>query len=423
MYLSEIFFYSLVVIFVIGAFRNPFIGLSGYYAFSILRPQEIYWYALTGSRLSYYVAAATIIATIFHFGNRDHSVKRMNKILVFFVLFALLSLNSYAFSVSKDVSYDWLILFLKLMTMCVMTMLIVENIRQIKILIFVQIIVIGFLAYWSNLQYFSGALWEISGFPGRSQIDNNFFAMLMVAAIPLAFFWFFLGKNKILRWIPLFIIPLMIHTIVLTYSRGGFVGLIIVSICCVLYLKNRKWAILAAICFLLVILRLQGSFSEQRMSSMFEYESDPSIVGRFEAWEAGYNMMMSNPLAGVGIGNFKLQAPYYNPVFTEPKSAHNAFLNIGGDMGVISFVVYIGVWLLVFYYMIKMRKYYKNSKDVLPHFYCVTALFIALLGVFVCGMFLTLAYFELHYFLLAIIGALVNIYKRDKDLHEGPIAV
>lgn len=423
MFLIQMVVYPLVLLTILATFRIPFIGIVGYYTLSFLRPNDLYWYAFPESRLSYYVAIATIIFAFIYYGERDKTIKRTNEFLWFFVIYLLLAFNSYINSEDKDGSYPFMLLFSKLMLMALVSMNVIENIRQVRILLVMLVISLGILGIDGNYQYFTGQIWKLSG-PGQpgivSTLDNNSFAMEFVMILPLAFFLFFTEKDKfIIRWGSVSFIPFMIHAIILTYSRGGFLGMMTVFGGCVVYLKNRKWAILAAVVIFAVTMRLQGESSKERMRTIYSYEEDPSVTSRFESWKAGINMMVQNPWSGVGIGNFNENAQIYNPVLTAPKAAHNAFLEIGGEMGIPTFTLFIIMLLMAFYRLNQIRKFYKTRMNELPHFYYATALRTALMGYVVCAMFLSLNYMELYYFLIILTGVMTNIYRRDKSEYES----
>lgn len=418
MFLSTIVIYAGVFITCVLAVNRPFYGLVGYYVLSFMRPHDIYWYALGGSRLSFYIAAVTIFSAFLHYNSRKEDVPRSNPFLAFFIFFSLAAFNSYFFSVNMAMSHPYLILLLKLMMMSLITITVVQDIKEVRVLMWLLVISFGVLAIRANHQYFIQDMWliESPGEPGRTdRLDNNGFAMQFVMALPIAFFLFFTeAKAFYVRWIGPFTIPFMIHAIILTYSRGGFIGMGVVLINCVFYLKNKKWALLAAILFLVVVFRLQGQQSQERMESVFDYEEDPSVTSRFEAWEAGMNMLVNNPLMGVGIGNFETQARFYNTEIKRDRAAHNAFLHIGGEMGFPGFLVYLAVLLFAFYFLWKIRTFYKPTHLEQPHFYYATALRTTLFGFITCAIFLSLNYLELYYFVIAIIGALTNIYRRDR---------
>lgn len=418
MYLSEMGIYAALVVVIIYAIRKPFVGLVAYYVLSFWRPQDIYWYALGQSRLSYYVALTTVLSAFLHGGLKEQTLQRTrNLFFMFFVVFFLLMANSYLFSRNPDTSWIWFILLAKILFMAMMTILIVSNIQQVRVLLIMVVICFGILAIRGNFQYFFEGYWKIEP-PGPAEfvgrLDNNGFGMQFVMAIPICFFLFFTERKYFfLRWGILALVPFLIHAIILTYSRGAFVGMSIVLGCCVFFLKNRKWAILAAIVLFAVVVRLQGQESEKRLSTVSEYEEDPSVQSRFRAWKAGRIMILDNPITGVGVGNFAPHSQEYNPELEYPLQAHNAFFQIGGEMGLGALLAYIGVIFYAFLRLWKISRFYRPWIRASPHFYYCMALGVSLVGFVICGMFLSLNYLELFYFMIALVGILNNIYRDD----------
>jgi probable O-glycosylation ligase (exosortase A-associated) len=414
MFLSEIVFYLATFIIIIGAIYRPFIGLAGYYALSFLRPQNLYFYALANTNLSFYVGLATILSFMFHYGLRRGILVRIkNEFFLLLAIYLLLAVNSYVFSQNPANSFYWFDLLSKTILMAMVTVLMVNDVRQIRTLILVIVVCVGYLAYRANYQYFFEGVWTAE--PPRGWYgDNNYFAMQFAMTIPLAFFLFFTERrNPLIRWAALAVIPFMIHAIVLTYSRGGFIGMGFVLFGCVLFLKQRRWIIPMGIILFLIVARLQGEQSRERMSTLTTYEEDPAVTSRFESWRAGINMTLDNLWSGVGVGNFTEKSQSYNPKLTQPRSAHNVFVEVGGEMGALAAAFYISLILFAFYRLWQIRQFYRPLAGEIPHFYYAMAISIALVGFVVCGMFLSLNFLEYFYVAFGMVGALMYIYERD----------
>lgn len=77
---------------------------------------------------------------------------------------------------------------------------------------------------------------------------------------------------------------------------------------------------------------------------------ESSFTTRFEIWESAIQMMTDYPLTGVGMGMFRTAIsiePYLVPFFSNnglpnPPHAHNEWLQMGADLGIIGFLLYIG---------------------------------------------------------------------------------
>jgi putative inorganic carbon (hco3(-)) transporter len=68
-----------------------------------------------------------------------------------------------------------------------------------------------------------------------------------------------------------------------------------------------------------------------------------SVSKHLVGWEAGLNMIKKNPISGVGFGNYKAVVTHYDKtgeVRIDPHVAHNAYLEIAAEMGLLAIVVF-----------------------------------------------------------------------------------
>jgi O-antigen ligase len=75
-----------------------------------------------------------------------------------------------------------------------------------------------------------------------------------------------------------------------------------------------------------------------------------STIERLAHWQAALRMMEGNPWLGVGFGNYVAAYPEYRLLLWENAlgHAHNYYLNIFAETGVLGFITYLVFWLTVF---------------------------------------------------------------------------
>ncbi len=89
-------------------------------------------------------------------------------------------------------------------------------------------------------------------------------------------------------------------------------------------------------------------------------------IHRINIWKTTLDMIPEKPVFGYGPGNWKLHAPkFHNGRFTEEmelnwQRPHNDFLWVMAEKGIVGFIIYIGIFALVFYFLITVIK---NSID------------------------------------------------------------
>lgn len=107
---------------------------------------------------------------------------------------------------------------------------------------------------------------------------------------------------------------------------------------------------------------------------------ETSTARRIDAWRWTFDMVVNNPLLGVGIGNWKIRILEYdnrsNPTFTYLVRAHNDFLEIFAETGIPGGLLYIGIFITLGLNVIKWyRKKGSHQLDILSN-----ALFLAGFG-------------------------------------------
>jgi O-antigen ligase len=123
------------------------------------------------------------------------------------------------------------------------------------------------------------------------------------------------------------------------------------------------------------------------------------VVERLAHWQAALNMAQNRPWLGVGFGNYEVVYEQYRLInWHEPLGhAHNYYLNLLAEGGVIGLTGYISLWLIVLWLNWQLRKH----PDILARF-----VGIGLLG--------TWTYLAVH-------SLFDNLYVNNLFLHIGLI--
>ncbi|MDH5570140.1 MAG: O-antigen ligase family protein [Gammaproteobacteria bacterium] len=253
--------------------------------------------------------------------------------------------------------------------------------------------------------------------------DANDTALQFLLAFP--FILWKLKASKGLRRIALLAIGFIILVgMVKTGSRGGFLGLVVIIMLFVLQLKKLENTSLIKGFFLIsivsgVIIYNSNDAYIERISTLFNISDDynlTSSTGRIEIWKRGIDMMVNNPMLGVGVINFiSAEGMFYIDTGSRWNAAHNSFIQIGSELG---FPGLIAFCLLIYYSVKNIRKIaYDNTKISEDLFWRYTALSIvgSWIGFVVSGSLLSAAYTSFFYFLLALSLVFIRIESLSSN--------
>lgn len=211
------------------------------------------------------------------------------------------------------------------------------------------------MAVSTILNYFLGKTLEngVRGVAIESGIfaDPNDLALFFNVTLPFLIYFYYTSKKRIL---PLLAIIIVEIAVILTYSRGGFLGSCAVLLG-VTYLRKAERGKIITLILLGVILFVGFAPKDykERLSTIFvESEVDPQTgkyPGRMEAWVDLLPVGMHSPVLGVGAGcSWYLSGSRDN---ADWHLIHNTFLQIFLEMGL------LGFWCYLLFYLIPYRHY------------------------------------------------------------------
>jgi probable O-glycosylation ligase (exosortase A-associated) len=426
---QTVFMMALTAFGAFGAlFSAPFIGVAVYYFFAVLRPQAIWHWALpSGVPWSEIVAWATILATGWFLLTspappRTAGYRRLSAAHKAFFAFGLWICVTYVTSFNQFVAWPWLLEYLKIFLMFAIASLVIANIRQVWQIYVACTGALIYIAYEMNFMYLVNGNITIYH-DGYGGLDNNGAGLMIAMGIPLALYaW--QGSTKVWRWVFLAAIPVLLHAVLMSYSRGAMVALLAATPLFVL--RSPRKGQMAGILLLLLPLVpvLAGQEIRDEFFSVERYASDESANARFLSWAAAVRMANDYPVFGVGIRNSELLSLQYG-ADDAGRAIHSQYLQTLADGGYPALALYLlalgSVWLA----MKRTRRILKGRDDPEARraMSMMNGIEGSLLIFCVGGAFLSLEVFELPY-VMALLGAQTSLLIRFRtgDAPESAVA-
>ena len=221
--------------------------------------------------------------------------------------------------------------------------------------------------------------------------DPNDLALVLVIYAPL-FLELALSSRGMRRVFSVVMFCVLAFGVLATISRGGALGLA-AGLGCMFYDRGRlhtRLLVIPAVTAMLAVLLIAAGVNERSSGGLRTGRLDDSALGRFDMWQSGVRMMAYNPIAGVGFGQFTPNYQSYanNPLFWEPRDAHNSFVKAAGETGLVGFIPFMALVFLTIRTGYRVRK--KDDPDESPMERAVRrSLFPSMVGFCVSAFFLS----------------------------------
>ena len=301
-------------------------------------------------------------------------------------LIIALNLGEAIFELSK--------IFLSLCFLFIATVVISRNANGRDILAKSIAIIAIFLSMIGIIQYFQIPFYS---FPGNSEsivystmANRNLHSSAMFLLFPFAFYGV-LHFPGFWRIISILSTILIWYNIIITETRAVWVAVVVGAVSIVLllaFLKRKRMLngiassyskrLLQATVILILVTLVSVSISKyyypdfspvERLASITNLQHR-SVSERLVVWQKTIQMIKDNPIFGVGLGNWKIMLPHYGTTAMRSESGivhfqrpHNDYLWVFSETGILGFVFYLSVFVIVLGYAIKIILYSSNDHN------------------------------------------------------------
>ncbi|MBN2009914.1 O-antigen ligase family protein [candidate division KSB1 bacterium] len=171
-------------------------------------------------------------------------------------------------------------------------------------------------------------------------------------------------------------------TIILTFSRTGFLALSLAGFMILQKLKKaRYWFAILAFFIILVVAAPKALW--YRIGSTFDKSMVESSENRIYLYATAIKMIKDEPVIGVGFGNYPRLLQEYGPpgFFAVPSVPHNVYLEILSETGPLGLIIFLTFVALLYFTLRRMNRLIKTPANnfTLPDV-LIIGLFIYLLA-------------------------------------------
>jgi len=312
-----------------------------------------------------------------------------NRIIIFYCLFLIFSFISIIKSENLPESIitfsNYFSIFFCLLNLIELNKLLINPksfILDLVLIIFTVEIIMSFYPMLNDISSQGYVLARSLDYIGASA-NVNVTSFSIVFKLPIILYYLETRKKLLSRFIISVLLTVTFFVIIILNSRGAFITsfLVILIYFFIKFILSNKnnfklkfvKSIFIIIPIILSILLSNGFLSSKEQNSFFNRAStismstnDGSVNQRLRFYKHALSSISKNIFFGIGIGNWKLVSIDYDKKniqqYIIPYHAHNDFLQIGSESGILAMISYVMVFTFI---LLMLYNYYlKDRKDL-----------------------------------------------------------
>jgi putative inorganic carbon (HCO3(-)) transporter len=258
--------------------------------------------------------------------------------------------------------------------------------------------------------------------------EQNRYAQVLLVLLPLAVWAARVERRTALRLAAAAAAGLILSGVLLTFSRGAGVALVVVALAMLATGFVRLRHVLALAVALSVLTVVVAPDYVQRLESLSQLDAatatdrsgiDSSLRGRATENLAALHAFSDHPMIGVGPGQFfaVYSQRYANTLdlryLETRRRAHNLYLELAADTGILGLLAFLAIVGTTMFQLWRLAGFWAASwRPELADL--ARALVLALLGYVTSALFLQLSYQRYFWFLIALANAAIWVLRREE---------
>lgn len=382
----------------LAALRLPWVGVIMWTWVSLMNPHVAFGWRVATWPVASMVAVATLLGLLF---TRDRQSPLLGPPVVALLCFWAWICITLPFSFHIDTALPIWERAVKIFLMLFVTLALVTDERKLHAFIWTMVISVAFFGVKGGLfTLATGGNYRVWG-PGGFIGDNNSMGLALVTIIPMMRYLHLRLTAWWARHGMALAMLLCVITVLGTQSRGALVGLAAMAF--VFWLKGQnkgRWAAIGVVVAAATVTFMPQSWWD-RMETIQTYQSDASALGRINAWWNAWNVAKANLFGG----GFRMYSPEtfakYAPVPDNVLAAHSIYFEVLGEQGFVGLLLYLSIGVLTWMTAQRLIKVGRSAEQFEWAADLGAMVQVSMVGYAVAGAFLSLAYYDLPYDIMA----------------------
>lgn len=254
--------------------------------------------------------------------------------------------------------------------------------------------------------------------------DPNFYGQILIFLVPLASDRIIHSSNKLLKPLALIIMVILITALVLTFSRGAFLALLVVLFIMFFYHPPRPLAVIGTVIAITLIIQALPATYSARISTIVDvfeedesYLTDMSFRGRTSEMLSAWYMFLDHPVLGVGLQNYNREYQNYARDIglefrRDDRSAHSLYLEIVAELGILGLLSFSALIIGCIWNLYQASLLF-DAANLHSYSTLCTAFAIGIIGYFIAAIFLHDAYPRFVWLYIGIAATIPQIARQN----------
>jgi probable O-glycosylation ligase (exosortase A-associated) len=398
------------------ALRHPFVGAMLWTWISIMNPHRLAWSFMHDAPVAMFAGVCTLVGLVSTKERRSPFVAPPVYWLVALIVWMCITT---AFAFDRLSSLVHLEKILKIDLMVLVTLMLVRTKREMMVFAWILAFSVAFYGIKGGIfTLLTGGGSRVYGPAGSYIEENNALAVALIITVPLLRFLQTTLQQAWQKHAMTAAMALCGVSILGSHSRGALLAVSAMS--AVLWWRGKNK--LSTGFILLVVGGAALSFMPAewwaRMDTIGTHE-DRSAMGRINAWMMALNIAKANFFGG----GFSIYRPIvyslYAPDPTFVVSAHSIYFHMIGEHGFGGLFIYLCLWLSTWFSAGWLRKHGRMQAETEWCAQLGSMIQVSIVGFAVGGAFLSLAYFDLPYNLMALTVA-ARVWVQSRAWKDEP---
>lgn len=405
-------------------FASPYFGIMMWYWVTYFNPHRFTWSFAYDFPVAVVVAVPTLAGTVFAEKSiRSMAARESILLMLLWAWFGLSYLHARGiplFEANMPAAAYEMGHVSKILLMTFVMILVITTQERLRGVILVTACSLGLLAVKAAIfGVRTAGESRVWGPPDSFLADNNAFGLALNMCLPLLFF---LARDEKKRWVRISLQVMFVSTILvvlLTYSRGALLGLVVVLIAIMMKTRHKVIGGFFLVVAAFGVLTFAPEAWMSRMGNFAHGDLDSSAEERLVTWGTAWNFSHDYPVTGgsfdvlPNVAVFQRYQPRPLPLGFLSSAPHSIYFQLLADQGFVGLGIFILLVLSCFWSLWRIRRRVRHlpSANYLVAYSDMVE--VSILGFMVSGSFLGFVYLDVIYQMIGTTVVLKMLLRKE----------